>query len=181
MKFIYLIGAPGAGKTTTMRWIRFHLGVVTRPVPVPFAHTEWMKDGKVKAVEYGENRGAFSGTDALSMSVIEKAIPFTDYLGRLGVAPIFAEGDRLANVRFFNAVRAAGYTLQLFYLEAPEELLADRRAQRSKVYGGKEQDATWVKSRATKARALAQDFRATVIPTYHPADIIAGDILKEIA
>jgi len=181
LKFIYLIGAPGAGKTTTMRWIRFQLGVVPRPVLQPFAHSLWMKDGERKAIEYGGQRGAFSGTDALSMSVIEKAIPFTEFLGSQGVSPIFAEGDRLANLRFFNAVRAAGYTLKLFYLEAPEELLAERREQRAKLNGTGTQDATWVKSRASKARALATDQRATIIPTYHPADIIAADIIKEIA
>lgn len=181
MKFIYLIGPPGAGKTTTMKWIRFQMGVVPRPVAVPFSHTLWMKDGDTKAIELGANRGAFSGTDALSMSVIEKAIPFVEFLARVGRGPIFAEGDRLANVRFFNAVRAAGYTLKLFYLEAPENLLAERRETRAALFGGKTQDATWVKSRATKARALAADFKATIIPTYHPADIIAADILKEIA
>lgn len=181
MKFIYLIGAPGAGKTTTMKWIRFHMGVVPRPVLQPFAHTLWMKDGDVKATELGANRGPFSGTDALSMSVIEKAVPFIDFLGRVGRTPVFAEGDRLSNVRFFEAIRAAGYTLKLFYLEAPEELLAERRRQRQALYGAKAQDPTWVIGRASKARALAQAWGATVIPTYHPADIIAGDILKEIA
>lgn len=181
MKFIYLIGAPGAGKTTTMKWIRFHLGVSPRPVSSPFAHTIWMKDGQRVAVEYGENRGAFSGTDALSMSVIERAIPFTDFLARSGIGPIFAEGDRLANVRFFEAIRAAGYTLKLFYLEAPENLLAERRETRAKLYGSKEQDPTWLRGRATKARALAEVWKATVIKTYHPADIIAADIIKEIA
>ncbi len=180
MKFIYLIGAPGAGKTTTMKWIRFHLSVVPRPVSSPFAHSEWMKDGECKAIEYGANRGVFSGTDALSMSVIEKAIPFTEFLAMTGRGPIFAEGDRLANLRFFNAVRQAGYTLKLFYLDVTEEIAAERRETRRKVYGGDAQDVTWVKSRASKARALAEDQKAIVIPTYHPADIIAADIIKEI-
>jgi len=32
MKFTYLIGAPGSGKTTVMRWMRFHSQVTARPI-----------------------------------------------------------------------------------------------------------------------------------------------------
>lgn len=178
MKFTYLLGDPGVGKSTAMRWIRFHLGVQARQVDKPFAHQLWMKDGVVEAVEFGAIRPPFPGTDTLSMSVIEKAIPYTEALAMKRV-PIWAEGDRLANNRFFEAVRAAGYTLQLFYLTAPAEIVADRRETRAKTHGLKIQDGVWVQSRSTKARALAEAWHATVIPTYHPADIIAGDIIKE--
>jgi len=118
------------------------------------------------------------------MSIIEQAIPFVRsqaLQSRYGFDTLFAEGDRLANDRFFTAIKESGYDLHLFYLETPIEVGSERRRERAEKLGIKEQDLAWVTGRITKARNLAEKWGAIYVPTYHPADIIAADILKEIS
>lgn len=149
---IYLSGPPGAGKSTLMR----HL---TRFCPrdtllSPFAHDilhlplTGLPLFAGTAVELGRRREKFSGTDALSMSVIG---PAEDYLARAGRAHplILGEGDRLANLRFFNAARNHGWHVTLVHLDAPQALLNARCAAR-----GSTQNEQWRRGRITKARNL---------------------------
>lgn len=183
-KFIYLLGGPGSGKSTTLRWVRLHLEVMTLRYTTPFEFLKWVKkDGELTAVELGGRHTYFPGTDRLSMSVIEKAIPFVEYLGMAVDAPVIAEGDRLANTRFFRAIRAAGYDLRLFYLDCPEAVAEERRAERTRKAGsdGELQNPAWVQSRNTKALELAREWRAQVLDAEVPAADVALSIVREFA
>ncbi len=139
---LYLLGVPGVGKSTLMA--RLVQGKRRRVRLDPFAHTVY-EDG---LVQLGRERADFSGTDSLSMSVMPKAIAALE----AGAWPrIVAEGDRLASAKYFQAAEDAGYSLVVVLLEAPEEVCAERRAER-----GSAQDPSWMAGRRTKVARLAE-------------------------
>lgn len=169
MKFVYLIGAPGSGKSTAAAAMRALSGK-SQPHEEPIPHMVMWRGGMPWYAELGRKRASFSGTDALAMDIIGKAIEFvhTKPFRRL-----FAEGDRLANARFFAEVKAAGYDLQVVYLTLPREKLEERRALRTKELG-KAQDPTWLKGRDSKNHTLAELFSAELIDaTMTPSQVAA--------
>lgn len=153
--FTYIIGQPGAGKTTLVRALTdgLHKQAVTWPV----AHIVYPD---VSAIQLGADRDDFGGTDALGMSVQPKALDFLDW-AQSNWHGAFAEGDRLANGKFFEAVIALGYELEVIHLDASDELAAARRAAR-----GSTQNEGWVKGRVTKTRRLAEEYadRTVTVP-----------------
>lgn len=139
--FLYLIGPSGAGKTTC-------LAAALEPVKgsvigKPFAHTIYASG----AIQLGKMRAPFGGTDALPMDAITRVEP---WLRQTGAPAVIAEGDRLANDRFFKAVIEAGWELTVVYLAVSSEKAHERRDQRGSAYS---QD--WAKGRHTKANNLA--------------------------
>ena len=139
MKLIYLIGEPGVGKTTAMRELTSRLGPAVETTK-PFAHrvgADWM--------ELGRERGTFSGTDALSMSVQPMAIGFLRQAARDNlVRLVLGEGDRLGTGSFLDAVGVFA-DVRLVGLVAPPEVAAARRELR-----GSRQAETWLKGRINK-------------------------------
>jgi len=157
MKLFYLIGEPGAGKSTLIAKMTEEClsGVQAKP----FATTMWTSR-KGAAIELGARRpGGFGGTDSLSMSVQPKVL---EWLQRGQLYPVFGEGDRLANGKFFTGVSALEIDLTVAYLEVPPELAEERRVKRAAELGTKSQDEKWVAGRRTKVLRLAEDW-ATVI------------------
>jgi P-loop Nucleotide Kinase3 len=145
---LYLIGEPGSGKSTFMRALTDEaIGV---PYRKPVAHLLWNQH----VVELGARRGAFAGTDAMPMNVQPRAVAFLeaypcDYW--------LAEGDRLANDKFFTTVTEMGYQLNVVLIDPGEEVAARRRRQRAK-FVGKTQNETWVVGRKTKTLRLAESW-----------------------
>jgi len=157
VKLFYLIGEPGAGKSTLMA--KMTEGLIPYQERKPFGHTLWTSH-RSAAVELGVRReGGFGGTDSLSMSVQPMVL---DWLPTVSVYDVFGEGDRLANGKFFTGVSAMEIDLTVAYLEVPPELAEERRAKRAAELGTKTQDAKWVAGRRTKVLRLAEDW-ATVI------------------
>lgn len=161
---VYLSGAPGAGKSTLMAHLTRHCG--RTPITGIIAHDllnlpiqAALPVGRyASAVELGRRRETFSGTDALSMSVLPQA---EQYLARPGLARtlVLGEGDRLANMRFFTSARTLGWDLTVIHLNAPESLLDTRCAAR-----GSTQSQTWRNGRYTKARNLVRTATEHGIP-----------------
>ena len=165
--FVYLIGVPGSGKSTLMKELT--RGLTRAPAGIPIAH-EWLGDGK--ALELGKTRESFSGTDALPMNAQPKAAEFIEqHPARL----ILAEGDRLANDRFFKRITAAGYEFHLVYVNADAETVQERRRQR-----GSRQDPTWLQGRATKVRNLLDEWAHWTVdataPTAMQAEYLRANI-----
>lgn len=137
---LYLIGIPGAGKTSLLRAVLAGLEGV--PDEGPPAHVRYPG-----GVMIGRERDGFGGTDALPLNVQPVVI---QWLQHLDVPAVVAEGDRLANERFFRAVSAQGWRLSVVYLDVPTWIAAERRCRR-----GSNQDPAWIRGRESKVALLA--------------------------
>lgn len=146
MDLIYLTGPPGAGKTTLMTALT--RTTAREHVPGRLPHDRLTTPtGTVLGAELGRRRGAFSGTDALSMSIHPTACAW------ITTGPyrrVLAEGARLATTGFLTAAATAGYTVHLVHLTPPETTAAARRRTR-----GSHQNPTWAAGAATRAANLA--------------------------
>ena len=172
MNLVYLIGAPGVGKTTLMEALT--AACTRRLVVEPFAH-EWLyRDGELVGVELGRRRGSFAGTDALSMSVGPEA---SRWVRRCRARLVLGEGARLATRRFLYAARSAGYRITLVHLVAPAAVLDERRARR-----GSAQDPAWMRGAESRAARLAAQLRydAAVheLDATAPVQDLVADLVK---
>lgn len=155
MILVYLIGVPGSGKTTITREA---LRLTKRPPVIPTDFTvPHERFGDIWHL--GQRRAPFGGTDALSMSIQPKAVAWIHHLAALpddGRRPrvLLAEGDRLANLKFFNSIPHE-VSLCIIHLDLPLQEAKDRARRRADEWGFKVQNATWWKGRATKVYNLA--------------------------
>jgi hypothetical protein len=155
-RLLYVIGVPGCGKTTLVRSLV--LGRRRRVMAKPFAFTTY-EDG---LVQLGRDRLGHGGTDALSMSVQPSVVAA---LGARVWQRVLGEGDRLANLAFFEAARDVGYSVDVLHLRVPPEVAAARRAER-----GTTQDEKWLTGRESKVRNLAERVALTPGMTLIPLD-----------
>ena len=152
IKFLYLIGEPGAGKTTLTKSLFPGFSYVENK---PFCRTVHEDD----LIELGYERGTFSGTDALSLSVQPIVLKWLNETPFNATARMFAEGDRLGNAKFFNAVIAGGrFDLKIAFLKAYDNTLKSRRENR-----GSKQSETWLKGRKTKILNLLDVYQDRII------------------
>lgn len=147
-RLVYLVGAPGSGKSTLMR--RLTAGFDRLPTDFPVPHDQLITSitGSVDHAEIGRQRGDFSGTDALASSIIDKAVP---WIVTRPYPVVLGEGARLGNHRFLQAAIDTGYDVVLAVLDHADA--AAWREVRSKQLG-KFQNAAWVKGRLTASRNL---------------------------
>jgi hypothetical protein len=160
VRLTYLIGEPGVGKTTLLNAITE--GLPGMAVRRPFARTIY----DCGVVQLGESHPVFGGTDKLSMSVQPKVV---EWAAMPDYPDIVGEGDRLANAKFFQAMKDLGYDLCIVLCFAPSEVAAERRLMRAAQHTTKPQDAVWLQGRQTKIRNLASEWAAIQIDTTKPA------------
>lgn len=171
-RLVYLIGQPGAGKTTVADCMTETFARVDIDQPLP--HRAWLNpDGTFAFVSLGRHREGFGGTDTLAMNVQPKVV---DWLTS-PIAPrvVFGEGDRLGNLKFHDAMKAAGWDVTMVYLDTPDGEASVRRRDR-----GSNQDPTWVKGRISKARTLADVTDAIRLDGLDPPKFHAHVLLKEM-
>lgn len=146
-RFLYVIGAPGSGKTTLVE--KCLAGIPFTYEPKPFA-VRYYPSFPGNGCQLGSARKDFGGTDTLSMSVQPLVIEwlkcgFTNY--------IVAEGDRLGNDKFFSTVLADGWELTVVCLNTPPGLTLQRCQQR-----GSDQNLQWMEGRRTKVEKLTAKY-----------------------
>lgn len=154
-RLIYFIGEPGVGKSTLMAMLA--AGHVPHQMEAPIPHIVY-DDGGV--AQLGRLRGEFSGTDALGMSVQPRV---EEWLAQRPYRVIFAEGDRLANSKFFRAAEDGGYELAIVVVEADDVVLEQRRASRAFVQRRQQQDVRWLRGRRTKIRNLVSEWPTVAV------------------
>jgi hypothetical protein len=146
---LYLIGAPGVGKTTALsliqRQVRFDpptllWGSLLRG-------EVWRRGGLPAGVRLGLTRESFSGTDALSMAVHPQAVEWAQQ-ATLPRA-LAGEGQRLATFAFLSAL-ADRCDLTVVHLVASSASLDLRCAIR-----GSTQAEPWRRGAAVRAANLA--------------------------
>jgi hypothetical protein len=176
VKLIYLIGEPGIGKTTTMRALTGKLGPAVE-LDKPFAHrlgAGWM--------ELGQQRGMFSGTDALSMSVQPLAVAFLKHVASeqgvsaRGVPLVLGEGDRLTTGSFFTAV-AEFADLRVVRLIGPDGLAKERRDNRGQPFTFNEK---WLKGRISKVERLTVEWDAAKLNAANRPEELADELMELI-
>lgn len=155
-RLIYLVGQPGAGKSTLMADLTAEYDrVPAHPPEYPVAHDQLVNriTGAVIGAEIGIVREAFSGTDALPSAVIDKAVP---WIGTRPYPLLLGEGARLGNRRFILAALNAGYDVTLALVDHDQ---ADEwRAARAKALK-RTQNESWVKGRRTASINLFNEMR----------------------
>lgn len=168
LQLTYLIGVPGAGKSTAMRLALALLDwEVDFMVDRPFAHVRYTNG----ATYIGRQDGAFPGTDRLSMSVS----PVVSEHLRSASGLWFGEGDRLASGKFLDSLTCS---VELVLLDVSPATALSRGATRAADIGAQPQDPTWWKGRATKVQNLAQRFNHTLIDGERPMDDVATDLAE---
>lgn len=167
MRVKYLLGYPGAGKTTALVSALEKLDVDPMDVDLPVPHVRY---GNV--IHLGRHRHPFGGTDTLSMSIQPKVVDWL--VNNKGDELVVGEGDRLANMKFFDALRGAGVPLELILLDLQPQVAVERSRQRAKEIGSKEQSITWFKGRITKVDTLVGRYRVTEIDATAPPSEVAA-------
>jgi hypothetical protein len=165
MNLTYIIGEPGSGKSWLVEELTAEADA--EDTGSPFAMRRY--DNGV--TELGKRREEFSGTDALAMDVKPKVV---QYLEAVRPKLVLAEGDRLANMPFFTAVRELGYDVFVYYLAGGEAALQGRLERGSK------QNEQWLRGRATKVANLLTALQANGFQPLYLSPRMPGDYYREV-
>ena len=135
---VYIVGAPGTGKSTLMDLLVSGLGLEWGPPEKMrrevFVHT-LLAEGEVRGVYLGVHRPEFPGTDALSASVHPQAVT---WLQTAELPPlVLAEGVKLSSPKFLVHLDRVSPLLLVHLTSDPDTTAArveGREHQLSKQY-----------------------------------------------
>ena len=153
-----LCGEPAAGKSTVMKNFIATLGSYSIQKQGLVTYTLFHDDNVIIAGIYDEQ--VFSGTDRLSKSA---GPAYRKWLATMNANPewddwsFFAEGERFSNSKFFDFFRDECSDVTIYYLNADEETLNERNANRSN------QNPSWRKGMATRMRNLREGYPVKIV------------------
>jgi hypothetical protein len=158
MKIIGLIGEPASGKSTVMKNLLAGLGrsEIVKEGLVVF---ETYPDDKVMIAGKYEEGVTFCGTDTLSKGCGPK---YREWIAQKNSDPewddwtFYFEGERFSNSKFFDFFYSECKDATVYYLEADENVLNERNANRSN------QNESWRKGMRTRMLNLKNNY--PVIP-----------------
>lgn len=144
---LYVLGAPGVGKTTLVREL---LGTNRSLIAKP----KWTLGPGVAAAGHYTGQ-TFDGGDTVPYSGARECLEYwsANLLPALRATPsslTILDGDRFSTGPSLEYLRATGEPIVGVHLTADEATLESRRAAR-----GSNQNATWLKGRVTKAGNFA--------------------------
>jgi ribose 1,5-bisphosphokinase PhnN len=167
-QLLYLIGEPGAGKSTLMGELT--AGVQAEQLDRPVPHVAYRRGNTLIGVQLGRLREGTPGTDALAYNALPAVI---DWLLTKPASLVLGEGARLANSRFLNTVRHAFDRVDLVHLVLPPDVAEMRRLER-----GTTQAPAWVKGRRTSAYNLARAHDAIEVLNMGPRSAVLHQLLE---
>lgn len=161
---LFVVGAPGVGKTTFVRALLGMPKSIVALNPKP----KWTTTGGICAAGHYTG-GTFDGADMVPYNGAADALAFwEENLARQYSLSVF-DGDRFSNekalLRIAERVKCASVLLT-----ADEDTLIRHREAR-----GSNQNASWMRGRATKAERFNESVklhRRIGIEGYEPADLV---------
>ena len=167
----YIIGIPGSGKSTAVaRALKDDKVIKEASGSVPFI------EYSSGLIQIGRNRETYPGTDVLPYNAQPKVLEW------LATIPngthVLAEGDRLANGKFFTALLSNGWNLKIIHLYCPPKVAIQRCIERGSTYKN-----PWYQGRITKVDNLVAQFIDHVLLTldsrWEP-EMLAGEIKNHL-
>lgn len=167
---LFLVGAPGVGKTALARLMLGFPEVYTIVKP------KWTISNDRSRCAAGHYTGdTFDGADMVPYNGAAAALDYwSRHLAEHHGLTLF-DGDRFSNKGVLDGLRARrGLKVLCVHLTAPDEVLAARRAER-----GSNQNETWLKGRVTKAANFAGLFGGNLVldlAALSPPDALAAKV-----
>ena len=156
MRTLYLVGAPGAGKSTALAQALARWQVEPTAVDQPVPHLDY----GAGRLQLGRQRaGGFGGTDALAMNIQPRAV---EWVRSRPARLLIGEGDRLGNRGFLDACAEVG-SVDLVWLDVSPSVARRRGLERAERLGVKAQTDSWWRGRLTKVARLVGGYPHTRI------------------